>query len=64
MILPLNCYITMFLGDQMGEVPARRGSQEDPWGGLQEEVRPEGADQGGTEYKRILIYDIEYITIS
>ena len=40
----------MFLGDQMGAVPTRRGSQEDPWGSLQEEVRPEGADQGGTEY--------------
>ena len=50
MILPLNLYITMFLGDQMGAVPARRGSQEDPWGSLQEEVRPEGADQGGPEY--------------
>ena len=50
MILPLNCYITMFLGDQMGAVPTRRGSQEDPRGSLQEEVRPEGADQGGPEY--------------
>ena len=40
----------MFVGDQMGAVPARRGSQEDPRGGLQEEVRPEGADQGGPEY--------------
>ena len=55
-ILPLNCYILMFVGDQMGAVPARRGSQEDPWGSLQEEVRPEGADQGDTEYMICLIF--------
>ena len=46
----------MFLGDQMGAVPARRGSQEDPWGCVQEEVRPEGADQGGPEYMISLIF--------
>ena len=56
MILPLNLNITMFVGHQMGAFPARRGSQEDPWGRLQEEVRPEGANQGGPENMLSLIF--------
>ena len=39
-------------GDQIGEDAARRSSEEDPRCCVQEEVRPEGADQGGPEYTK------------
>ena len=43
-------------GDQIGEDVARRSSEEDPRRCVQEEVRPEGADQGRPEIMISLIF--------
>ena len=43
-------------GDQIGEDAARRSSEEDPRRCVQEEVRPEGADQGRPEIMISLIF--------